>query len=152
MAPTSKHLEVLKKLIEDMDGEINLSEIFQNNDETVAALSFAITEIPRLQAVIDAWHEAFGTTQLTHALCRLETAESKIPRLEKQLFEMEGKECIHPKWEQCGYDKIKTLQADLAEAKQAKDMQHELDKQQLWDAKKRIGELENELLERGERE
>ena len=35
-------------------------------------------EITQLQVQLDAWQKAFGTTQLTHAIARLERAESLL--------------------------------------------------------------------------
>ena len=42
-------------------------------------------EIADLKTVLECWHSAFGTTQLTHAICRLEVAEKNIKRTEIQL-------------------------------------------------------------------
>jgi hypothetical protein len=41
-------------------------------------------ENERLRARDRLWNEAFGTTQLTHAKARLENAESKVERLERE--------------------------------------------------------------------
>ena len=41
--------------------------------------------ISELETVLDAWHNAFKTSQLTHALARLESAEDKVKRIEAKL-------------------------------------------------------------------
>ena len=51
-------------------------------DDVISALSkITCSKCKELETIIEAWHTAFGTTQLTHALDRLETAERKIPEM-----------------------------------------------------------------------
>jgi exonuclease VII small subunit len=47
------------------------------------------TKIAELETVLEAWHNIFGTTQLTHAQARLEVAEQKVERIVKKMNELE---------------------------------------------------------------
>lgn len=42
-------------------------------------------KVKELETVLDAWYSVFGTTQLTHALARLEFAEGELEKLKRNL-------------------------------------------------------------------
>jgi len=75
----------------------------------ISALSkITCSKCKELETIIEAWHTAFGTTQLTHALDRLETAERKIPK-------PEGKGLLQQKY----VARCKELEAKVSEYRMA---------------------------------
>lgn len=52
--------------------ESKLKELLDKSEERKLRI-----EVSTLGVQLDAWHSAFGTTQLSHALARLEAAESE---------------------------------------------------------------------------
>lgn len=48
-------------------------------------------DLAQAQAVLEAWHEVFGTSQLTHAQARLEAAEESAKRAQAALREAQTK-------------------------------------------------------------
>lgn len=64
------------------DRQMTWDELAKENADLRKSLEEANT-------VLSAWHEVFGTTQLTHALSRLEEAEKKAKSLEEKEAEIE---------------------------------------------------------------
>jgi hypothetical protein len=58
-------------------------------DAAEAELTAIRRERDEAQTVLRAWQESFGTSQLTHALCRLEVAEKSNVQLNEQMNEWE---------------------------------------------------------------
>ena len=62
--------------------QVNLGE--KLGDYVFAREQRLQSKVEELECVIDAWHKIFGTTQLTHAQCRLEVAESSVIKLKSK--------------------------------------------------------------------
>ena len=54
---------------------------FDDDKELSGATDKKDKEIQELKTVLQAWHDVFGTTQLSHASDRLQTAEDSVKRL-----------------------------------------------------------------------
>ena len=86
-----KHIEKLKEL-DFAIHQPEISEAFTDVGifhETLDYTIEAIKENEELKTVLSAWHNIFGTTQLTHASCRLNVAEKELQAL-KDRVDVEG--------------------------------------------------------------
>jgi len=79
------HAKAITKSEEQHDLElerifVQQSDFLAEKDREIAELKAKIAE---LNGTIRLWHDVFGTTQLTHAVCRLEVAEEKAKKFEE---------------------------------------------------------------------
>ena len=61
--------------------ELNISPMNMSEGQLRCYVSDLLSKIEESGCQIEAWHTAFGTSQLSHALARLEVAENKVKRL-----------------------------------------------------------------------
>jgi len=84
MTPNLKLQEAINDVVNYFNSEHGKPHPIDGSlDTLISALSkITCSKCKELETIIEAWHTAFGTTQLTHALDRLETAERQIPKPE----------------------------------------------------------------------
>lgn len=78
----------------DIDLSIDLERLREDNEQSKKQLAKSIDRELELEAALNrlsvqlrAWHEVFGTQQLTHASARLEASEKEVERLRGELAE-----------------------------------------------------------------
>ena len=68
----------------NINQHIPLHNLYPND----CCLCKAEARIQELEYKLDAWFTVFETTQLTHAQCRLETAENLVAKLQRENDEL----------------------------------------------------------------
>lgn len=103
------------ELVEDHhDQLLDLSK-----DELLGLVGEHIAEITRLNTQLEAWHEMFDTTQLTHAVAAKEQAESALATAERERDLAESRRADALEHFKMGQTALTNMKRELDEARKA---------------------------------
>ena len=84
-------------------------------NEKIAEEISCKTKLSEAEGVIEAWNKVFGTTQLSHAIARLEAAEARVKKLERELEPLVKERITIEKMDEDIKETIHNLESHLAQ-------------------------------------